>query len=314
VAAWAPGPATGVALGSDEPVEAREVEEGRMSEIDVDAVRADDLRYLLAVANSGRLVSAAAALGVDHTTVSRRIRSLERALRARLIERGADGWALTEAGRAVAEHARPVQRAVEEAAMAASGARPDALTGTIRTTAPDGFGVVFVVPALTQVRRQHPDLDIELITATRELRMHQSGFDLAIAVGEPVATKVVTELLAEYALELYASEEYVETRCGPRGRLHRHPVGVPADERLHGDGRGGGRRAADLHPDADLPLPGGQVPLRPADRAVRVRRHRHRLRRQRAGHHLEAGRRPLSAPPPQRVAHHARRGRERRTT
>lgn len=191
-----------------------------MADIDVRNVRADDLRYLVAVANTGRLVAAAAALGVDHTTVSRRIRSLERVLRATLIERGADGWELTEAGRAVAEHARPIQQAVEQAAKAASGAGPDTLTGTIRITAPDGFGVAFVVPALAEVRSRHPDLNVELITATRELRLYQSGFDLAIAVGKPVATKVFTELLAEYTIELYASVDY----------LADHPLPVTVDD------------------------------------------------------------------------------------
>lgn len=186
-----------------------------MSDIDLRAVRADDLRYLVTVANSGRLVAAATALGVDHTTVSRRIKALEKALKARLIERGADGWELTEAGRAVAEHARPIQQAVEQAARAARGARPDSLSGTIRITAPDGFGVTFVVPALIEVRRRHPDLNVELITATRELRLYQSGFDLAIAVGKPVATKVFTELLTEYTLELYASEAYVQEHGEP---------------------------------------------------------------------------------------------------
>ena len=59
-----------------------------MPDIDIHAVRADNLRFLVAVANTGRLVAAAAVLGVDHTTVSRRIKALERALRVRLIERG----------------------------------------------------------------------------------------------------------------------------------------------------------------------------------------------------------------------------------
>ena len=205
-----------------------------MSKINVNAVRADDLRYLVAVANSGRLVSAATTLGVDHTTVSRRIKSLEKVLGARLLERGTDGWELTEAGRAVAEHARPIQHAVEQAAMAASGARPDSLTGTIRITSAEGFGVAFVVPALAQVRRQHPDLNVELITATRELRLYQSGFDLAIAVGKPVATKVFTELLAEYTLELYASEEFLDAHGEPTTEedLSRHPLIFYVDSML----------------------------------------------------------------------------------
>lgn len=197
-----------------------------MQDIDIHAVRADDLRFLVALANTGRLVAAATALGVDHSTVSRRIRALEKVLRARLIERGADGWELTEIGRTVAEHARPIQKAVDQAAMAAGGARPDMLTGTIRITAPDGFGTVFVVPALTQVRQQHPNLNVELITATRQLSLYQSGFDLAIAVGKPEAARLFTELLTEYTLQLYASEEYLAAHGEPANAedMHRHTL------------------------------------------------------------------------------------------
>lgn len=70
--------------------------------------RADDFRYLLAVARTGRLITAATMLKVDHTTVSRRITALEKSLGLRLLERGADGWELTAAGRAVAENATPI--------------------------------------------------------------------------------------------------------------------------------------------------------------------------------------------------------------
>ncbi|MEW2508068.1 LysR family transcriptional regulator [Amycolatopsis sp. NPDC047767] len=177
--------------------------------VDVRSLRADDLRYLLAVANTGRLVAAADALAVDHTTVSRRVRALEKTLGVRLVERGADGWELTETGRAVAEHARPIQEAVERAAKAAAGVHDDSLTGTFRITAPDGFGTAFVVPALARLRDQHPNLSVELITATRQLGLHQSGFDLAIAVGKPVASRLYTERLTDYTLDLYASDEYL---------------------------------------------------------------------------------------------------------
>ena len=64
-------------------------------------VSVDDLRYLVAVARAGKLVTAAEALRVDHTTVRRRIDRLETALGVRLIDRGADGWMLTAVGREV---------------------------------------------------------------------------------------------------------------------------------------------------------------------------------------------------------------------
>lgn len=204
------------------------------SDVDVRRLRADDLRYLLAVASTGRLVAAADALGVDHTTVSRRIKALEKILQVRLLERGADGWELTEIGRAVAEPARPIQEAVERAALAASGMREDAVSGNFRLTAPDGFGTVFAVPALKRLRDTHPNLNIELITATRNLILHQSGFDLAVAVGKPATGRLFAEKLADYALRLYASEEYLERHGTPQtvGDLARHTVAFYVDSLL----------------------------------------------------------------------------------
>lgn len=204
------------------------------SEVDLRQLRADDLRYLLAVANTGRLVAAADALGVDHTTVSRRIKALEKVPNARLVERGADGWELTETGRGVAEHARPIQEAVERAAMAAAGGREDALAGNFRITAPDGFGTLFVVPALTRLRERHPNLNIELITATRQLILHQSGFDLAIAVGKPATTRLFTEKLVDYDLALYASQDYLDRNGSPSTveELKRHTLVFYVDSLL----------------------------------------------------------------------------------
>jgi DNA-binding transcriptional LysR family regulator len=182
---------------------------------DVRQLRVDDLRYLLAVAHTGRLVAAAGALGVDHSTVSRRLRALEKAFGTRLLERGADGWELTELGRAIAEQARPIEHALERVVLAAQGRQEDALVGTFRITAPDGFGALFVVPALARLRADHPGLDIELITATRQLTLHQSGFDLAVAVGAPVTRRLYAEPLTDYTLGLYASETYLAAHGTP---------------------------------------------------------------------------------------------------
>ncbi|MER6363549.1 LysR family transcriptional regulator [Kitasatospora sp. NPDC001527] len=191
-----------------------------------DRLRADDLRHLLAVARTGRLVTAADALGVDHTTVSRRIAALERSLGVRLIERGTEGWALTDAGKAVCESARAVEDALVRAVDAVSAQDAPSLHGTVRVSAPDGFGTVFATPALARVRRRHPRLQAELITATRELPLRPAGFDLALTIGGPPRGRLVTEHLTDYALGLYAADEYL-ARCGAPGtvaELREHPL------------------------------------------------------------------------------------------
>lgn len=194
--------------------------------LDPRALRADDLRYLLAVARTGLLVTAAEVLGVDHTTVSRRITALETRLGVRLMERGAEGWVLTDVGKAVSESARAIEDALVRVVDAVSGQDAPSLHGTVRVSAPDGFGTVFATPALVRVRRSHPRLHAELITATRQLSLRPAGFDLALTIGRPPRSRLVIEHLTDYALGLYAGDEYL-ARCGAPGTvadLREHPL------------------------------------------------------------------------------------------
>lgn len=171
-------------------------------------VSTDDLRYLLAVARAGRMVSAAALLDVDHTTVKRRIDRLEAALGVRLLDRGADGWELTAIGREVAERASSLEQVVEQVVAAASG-EGDRVRGTVRVVAPDGFGSLFVAPALARLQHEHPGIVVELVTSTRPLSLRGSGYDIAVTVGSSAASRLKSEVLAPYSLRLYASPAYL---------------------------------------------------------------------------------------------------------
>lgn len=175
-------------------------------------ISADDLRYLLAVARTGRLVVAANLVGVDHTTVRRRLDRLEAALGARLLDRGADGWELTSVGREIVDRAEPLEHLVEQVIAVASGAEHE-LRGTVRVVAPDGFGSLFVVPALAKVQAEHPGLVVELVTSTRPLSLRGSGFDIAVTVGANSASRLAAEVLAGYSLRLYATPEYLDAHA-----------------------------------------------------------------------------------------------------
>ncbi|WP_199821136.1 LysR family transcriptional regulator [Streptomyces fulvoviolaceus] len=199
---------------------------GSPRSIDPRRLRADDLRYLLAVSRTGRLVAAADALGVDHTTVSRRVAALEKSIGLRLIERGTDGWTLTEIGRAISENARVIEEAIDRVVDTVAGRDSPSLHGTVRVSAPDGFGTAFATPALARVRRHHPQLQVELITATRQLALRPSGFDLAVVIGVPSSSRLVTEHLTDYTLGLYACDDYLAKYGRPESvaELREHPL------------------------------------------------------------------------------------------
>ncbi|MER6961885.1 LysR family transcriptional regulator [Streptomyces sp. NPDC000618] len=210
----------------DENPAPQPVDSPRPRSVDPRRLRADDLRYLLAVSRTGRLVTAADALGVDHTTVSRRIAALEKSLGLRLIERGPDGWTLTDVGRAVSENGRVIEEAINRVVDTVAGQDSPSLHGAVRVSAPDGFGTAFATPALVRVRRQHPQLQVELITATRQLALRPSGFDLALVIGVPSTIHLVTEHLTDYTLALYACDDYLTRYGRPQtvAELRAHPL------------------------------------------------------------------------------------------
>lgn len=186
-------------------------------------VSTDDLRVLLAVARSGRLVSAATLLGVDHTTIRRRLDRLEAALGVRLLDRGADGWELTAIGRDVVARAAPLEHLVDDVLGAASGLG-DTVRGTVRLVAPEAFGTLFVAPALARVQHEHPGVTVELVTSTRPLSLRGSGFDLAVTVGAATGSRLAAQELAPYSVRLYASREYLAAHP---------PIRTVADLELH---------------------------------------------------------------------------------
>jgi DNA-binding transcriptional LysR family regulator len=173
----------------------------------------DDLRFFLAVARAGRLTVAARRLGADHATVSRRITSLEEALKATLFERRPQGYTLTAHG----ERLVAAAETIESAALAASseiGGADLALSGAVRVGAPDGFGTAFLAPRLSGLAERYPDLELQLIAMPRLLSLSKREADIAIALAPPKEGKIIARKLTDYRLGLYAAPAYLD-RHGP---------------------------------------------------------------------------------------------------
>jgi DNA-binding transcriptional LysR family regulator len=188
-------------------------------------IQADDLRFFLEVARTGRLVAAARALGVEHTTVGRRVSQLERAAGTRLFDRTPGGWELTEAGQGLLVHAEAIESSLLAAAEELGSAR-GRLSGTLRIAAPDGFGAFVLSPGLGPLRGDYPDLTIEVVTETRLSLLATREFDIGIALEEPTTRGVRSRPLATYALSFYASRDYLDRRGRPAdlADLASHPM------------------------------------------------------------------------------------------
>lgn len=195
----------------------------------------DDLLVLLAVSRSAKFTTAAQALGLNHTTVSRRIAALEKALGGRVLSRSAGGWELTDLGAEavlVAEQVESALRALEQ-----TGRTPDPITGVVRMTATDGFSAYIAAPAVARLRGAHPGLSVEIITVTRRALQQRSGLDIEVVVGEPQVHRAEAFKLGEYVLGMYASRSYLAENGTPGTveELTEHPLVYFVDSMLQVD-------------------------------------------------------------------------------
>lgn len=183
----------------------------------------DALMTFLSVARLGRYTAAAEVLGVNHSTVSRRIAALEGAMGGRVLVRTTGGWEVTDLGRRAVSIAERIERSLRELV---EGDGRGAVHGMVRISAPDAFTSVFLAPAMTALRREHPHLAVELLSATQRVRQNRSGVDLEIVVGRPQVLRAYATPVCSYSLRLYATPGYLAEHGAPATlpQLAGHPL------------------------------------------------------------------------------------------
>ncbi|MGE2714661.1 LysR family transcriptional regulator [Mycolicibacterium litorale] len=196
---------------------------------------ADDLLVLLAVGRSGRYTTAADELGLNHTTISRRIAALEQSLGGRLVARVAGGWELTDRGREALAAAETVESAVRSLTVDPAGRR--ALEGVVRISATDGFSAYIIPPAAARVQRDHPRVSVEIVATTRRASQQRSGLDIEVVVGEPQVHRAEAIRLGDYCLGLYGARDYLTDHGTPTDidGLARYPLVYFIDSMLQVD-------------------------------------------------------------------------------
>ena len=175
----------------------------------------DDLRVFLAIHRFGSQQRAARSLGIDPTTVGRRLTSLEGNLGARLFLRTPERLQLTAAGLRLLPHAERIEGAALEAEreLLAADTR---LEGSLRVTATDGLVHYVLLPALAEFRREHPLLTIDLRADVRLLDLSRREADVAVRLVKPKEPALIARRLGELRLGLFASQAYLERRGSPR--------------------------------------------------------------------------------------------------
>lgn len=156
------------------------------------------------------------ALGVNGTTVSRRLRRLELRLAATLFEQTRDGQVLTEAGEALLEKVETMALAASAIEEGGCGQGSTQLTGMLRISVSEGFGSWFLASYIPAFARAHPGLAIDLVASSGFLSLSKREADMAVMLSRPQGGPVIARKLSDYTLRLYASPGYLAETTTPR--------------------------------------------------------------------------------------------------
>lgn len=172
-------------------------------------IRWDDLRIFLATCRAGTVSAVAQTLGIDNTTVSRKIQRLEKSLKTKLFERRNTGYRPTRSGEKLLRTAERVESTIVQGESELAD-RDVSLTGVVRVGSPDGFGSFFLAPRLAAFCQANPELEVQLIATARGFSLSKREADIAIALALPTQGRVIGRKLTDYRLGLYASRGYIK--------------------------------------------------------------------------------------------------------
>ena len=139
----------------------------------------DDLRFFLALAREGSVSGAGRALGVKHTTVARRIRTLEERLGTRLFDRLNDGYAMTQVAENMFEHALAMEALAQAVDRDAFGHDAE-LSGPLKLTVAHDIADRLIVPKLRAFTEAYPHIDLQLLTTSGLVDFAAREADIAV--------------------------------------------------------------------------------------------------------------------------------------
>ena len=178
----------------------------------------DDLRFFLAVSRAGSVSGAGKVLGVNHTTVARRVTALEDKLNARLFDRTPDGYEMTQAAENIFDHAL----AIEEQTLAIDRevfGRDAELEGPLKLTISHDVASRLIVPALREFRSQYPRIDLELLTTTGLVDLSSREADIAVRLTARPPDYLIGRKVMPLRHGVYGVTGYFDGREEPPGAI-----------------------------------------------------------------------------------------------
>ncbi len=174
----------------------------------------DDLYLFTEVATAGGLIKGAKRLGLPKSTVSRRLAQLEKDVGAKLIDRDARHFEMTDVGAAYAEHAQRMVEAYSEsqAFLSQLDAKP---RGVLKVAMPADFAIFFLSDAIASFVKAHPSVTLEIDASSQVVDIVAERFDLAIRMGKLSDSNLIAKPLTSLSRHLYASKSFLKTNGVP---------------------------------------------------------------------------------------------------
>ncbi|MBC3196495.1 LysR family transcriptional regulator [Pseudomonas poae] len=176
------------------------------------------------VVESGSMTAAAQACGLSTTMVGNHLRALEQRLGVSLLKRTTRKQSLTEFGGQYYQRCLEVLGLVADSEHLAEQAHSEIPKGTLRITAPPAFGTERLAPALSEFSRRYPLIKLYVVLSNERMDLIDSGFDVAIRLGELETPGLIARPLQDYTITLCASPDYLARQGTPQ---------TPEDLRQH---------------------------------------------------------------------------------
>ncbi|MBQ5941407.1 MULTISPECIES: LysR family transcriptional regulator [unclassified Massilia] len=174
--------------------------------------RLDELQVFLAILDTGSMAAAAHKLRRSPSAVTRMLATLEQRIGTRLFERSTRRLSATGEGQRLATHARRLLAEYESAMCEYQAGPPQ---GLLRITAPMVFGRRYMTSLATRFLMRHPDIQVDLVLADRNMHLIDNGVDIALRIGALENSGLVARELGAVKRITVASPDYLGRRGEP---------------------------------------------------------------------------------------------------
>lgn len=182
----------------------------------------DDFRLVRAIAETRTLAGAAEALGVNHSTIFRRLGALEQGLGARLFERSRAGYVPTPTGE---EMVRLADRMADEILaverrITGQDLRP---SGELRVTTNDTLLIHLLTPVFASFRAAYPEIRLDVVISNQALNLTKRDADVAVRANDRPGDTLVGRRIASMAWAVFGRPDLLPEDGIDPGNLRRHP-------------------------------------------------------------------------------------------